>query len=329
MDYYSPKNDVLTFFLSTPFTEVILVVLAALGFMRLVRFTSQLLFGLWVTFLRSGKDVRKYGSWAIVTGATDGIGKGFAKELAKKKVNVVLVSRTESKLVEVSKELETKYKIQTKVVAIDFVEADLGVAIKKIEDAISDLDVGILINNVGLSYNHAQFFHELDAQLMLDLIKVNIIATTRITKLVLPGMLNRRRGAIVNIGSGAATVLPSDPLYAVYAGTKGYVDQFSRTLYVEYKSCGIDVQCQAPLYVATKLSKIRKSSLTCPSADTYARYGLRWIGLEPRVTPYWVHSIMWWMIASLPETIMDAVRLRQSTAIRKRALAKLSQKKAQ
>lgn len=56
-----------------------------------------------------------------------------------------------------------------------------------------------------------------------DLIRVNVEVTTRLTRLVIPGMLKKRRGAIVNVGSGAATVLPSDPLYAVYAGTKGCV----------------------------------------------------------------------------------------------------------
>nr|GFD24948.1 very-long-chain 3-oxoacyl-CoA reductase 1-like [Tanacetum cinerariifolium] len=100
-----------------------------------------------------------------------------------------------------------------------------------------------------VSYPYARFFHEVDDELLNSLIKVNVEGTTRVTQAVLPGMLQRKRGAIVNIGSGAAIVIPSDPLYAVYAATKAYVDQFSRCLYVEYKNSGIDVQCQVNLFL--------------------------------------------------------------------------------
>ena len=112
----------------------------------------------------------------------------------------------------------------------------------------------------------AQYLDELDEDYAEEMINVNCRATVRMCKAVLPGMVRRRKGAIVNIGSAAATVLPADPLYAVYAGTKGFVDQLSRTLTTEYAHKGIHVQLQAPLYVATKMSKIRRASLTVPSA---------------------------------------------------------------
>ncbi|EHA8587746.1 hypothetical protein COCNU_scaffold003116G000100 [Cocos nucifera] len=129
-----------------------------------------------------------------------------------------------------------------------------------------------------------------DAELMRNLIKINVEGVTRVAHAVLPGMLERKRGAIVNIGSGAASIIPSDPLYAVYAATKAYVDQFSRCLYVEYKNKGIDVQCQAPLYVTTRMTSIRRSSFFVPSTDTYAHAALQWIGYEPRCASYWPHS---------------------------------------
>jgi 17beta-estradiol 17-dehydrogenase / very-long-chain 3-oxoacyl-CoA reductase len=129
-----------------------------------------------------------------------------------------------------------------KIVVVDF-SGDLIEDMSRVDEAINDLDVGILINNVGVCYPYARFFHEVDSQLLKNLIAVNVEGTTRMVHTVLPGMLKRKKGAIVNIGSGA-TLISSNPLYTVYVATKAYVDQFSRSLYVEYKQSGIDVQCQ-------------------------------------------------------------------------------------
>lgn len=313
---------------SSPLYLVSIIFLAALGFLVLLRGTAHLISSIWLIFIRPGKDLKAaYGSWAIVTGATDGIGRGFATELAKRSLNVVLVSRTPEKLRELAAELEGKYGIQARTAAIDFAHPDLQERIAGLQSTLAGLDIGVLVNNVGLSYPYPQYFHEVEPDLITALLRVNVEATTRLTHLVLPAMLAKGRGAIVNIGSGAATVLPSDPLFAAYAGAKGFVDHFSRTLYVEYKTQGIDVQCQAPLYVATKMSRIRTPSLTCPSAATYAFYALNWVGSEPRCTPYWAHSLLWWVVAMLPPHVMDAVRLNQNLQTRKRALAKEARKK--
>ena len=86
---------------------------------------------------------------------------------------------------------------------------------------------------------------------------------------------------------------------------------------------------QAPLYVATKLAKIRHASLTCPSAQDYAKAGLGSVGYEPRCTPYWAHAMMWWMISMVPPAFMDSIRLSQNLSIRKRALAKEASNKQQ
>lgn len=72
----------------------------------------------------------------------------------------------------------------------------------------------------GFSYNYAKFFHEIDDEMLNNLIKVNVEGMTKVTKVVLEGIIVRKKGAIVNIGSGAAVVIPSDPPYAVYAATK-------------------------------------------------------------------------------------------------------------
>ncbi|KAL6551446.1 Very-long-chain 3-oxoacyl-CoA reductase 1 [Orobanche gracilis] len=302
------------------------LLLISLGSLFLLKLSLSFLKWIYVHFLRSAKNLRKYGSWALITGATDGIGKAFAFQLARKGLNLVLVGRNSDKLKEVSESIKSKYgSTQITNVVVDF-SGDLDEGVSRIKDAIEGLDVGVLINNVGVSYPYARFFHEVDDKLLNDLIKVNVEGTTKVTRAVLPGMVKRKKGAIVNIGSGAAVVIPSDPLYSVYAATKAYVDQFSRCLYVEYKRSGIDVQCQVPLYVATKMASIKRSSFFVPSTDVYARSALRWIGYEPRCTPYWPHTILWALANFLPESAVDAWRLNFCLAIRKRGQLKDSRK---
>lgn len=304
-----------------------IIILFSAGSLTVLKTLFAIIKWVYVSFLRPGKNLKKYGSWAIVTGSTDGIGKGFAFQLARKGLNLILVGRNPDKLKDVSDSIRAKYgKTEIKTVVVDFT-GDLDDGMKRIKETIEGLDVGILINNVGVSYPYARFFHEVDEELLKNLIKVNVEGTTKVTQAVLPVMLKRKKGAIVNIGSGAATVIPSDPLYAVYAATKAYIDQFSRSLYVEYKNMGIDVQCQVPLYVATKMASIKRSSFLVPSTDGYAKAGIRHIGYEPCCTPYWPHSLIWGFASLLPESLIDGWRLKFCMGIRKRGLAKESRKK--
>ena len=213
--------SILSAYVGHPYAEYVFIALAAAGVLSLIKTVSSFLDAIFVMFLRPGKNLKKLGSWAIVTGATDGIGKGYAKEFARKKINVILVSRTQSKLEEVAKELESKYKVETKIVAVDFSKPDeVAKGYAAIQSLVDQLEVGILVNNVGVSYPYAMYLHEMDDELVQSIISVNIDPLTRLTKMVIPGMVKRKRGAIVNIGSGAASVIPSDPLYSVYAGTK-------------------------------------------------------------------------------------------------------------
>lgn len=301
-------------------------IIFAFGLLFVLRTLFAVLRWVYVCFLRPAKNLKKYGSWAIVTGSTDGIGKGFAFQLAQKGLNLVLVGRNPDKLRDVSDSIRAKHSsVQIKTVVVDFT-GDLDGGIERIRETIEGLDVGILINNVGVSYPYAKFFHEVDEELLRNLVKVNVEGTTKVTHAVIPVMLRRKKGAIVNIGSGSATVIPSDPLYAVYAATKAYVDQFSRSLYVEYKKLGIDVQCQVPLYVATKMASIKRSSFLVPSTDGYAKAGIRYIGYEPCCTPHWPHSLVWGLARCIPEGAIDTWRRGFCMRIRKRGLLKDSRK---
>lgn len=274
----------------------LLVVVGALqGIKSLLRFIN----GVYIYFIRPGKDLKKLGEWAVVTGATDGIGLAYAKHLAKLGINIVLISRTQSKLDTAAAEIQQKSKVKTITVAADFGKADAALW-AKIKAAVEPLQVGVLVNNVGLSYDHAEYLDALDDQLVDDLININIQATNKMTRIVIPGMKTRKKGAIVNIGSAAATVAPSGPLYAIYAGTKAYVDMFSKSLDLEYSAWNISVQNQAPAYVATKMSKIKKPTMDAPSPAVWVASAVKHIGYEPTSCPYWYHGGMWAAVTDTP-----------------------------
>ncbi|KAJ8639569.1 hypothetical protein MRB53_016263 [Persea americana] len=266
-----------------------LLLLSSLGFLSLFKFTTSLLKWVYTTFLRPPKNLKNYGSWALVTGATDGIGKCMAFQLAQQGLHLILLGRNADKLRDVSDAIEAKFR-ETKIkkVVVDLA-GDLTEGIEKIGGAIEGLDVGVLINCAGFADSRLRFFHEVDDEAMKSMVRVNIESTTKLTKVLLKGMKERKRGAIVNIGSGSAVINPCLPLSAVYAATKAYISQFSRGLYVEYKKSGIDVQCQIPFYVSTKMVGFKTQSFFTPSPEAYSQAAVRWIGWridDPLLTPY-------------------------------------------
>ncbi|XP_061986327.1 very-long-chain 3-oxoacyl-CoA reductase 1-like [Populus nigra] len=161
-----------------------LLLLFTLGSLSLLKFLSATLKCVYVSFLRPAKNLKKYGSWALVTGPTDGIGKGFAFQMARKGLNLVLVGRNPDKLKDVSGSIQSTYSnVQIKNVVVDF-SGDIDEGVQKIKETIEGLDVGVLINNVGVSYPYARFFHEVDEGLLKNLIKVNVEGTTKVTQAV-------------------------------------------------------------------------------------------------------------------------------------------------
>ncbi|XP_058102096.1 very-long-chain 3-oxoacyl-CoA reductase 1-like isoform X1 [Magnolia sinica] len=299
--------------------HVIFIVANAVGFITLSKFLLSFCTWVWVTFLRPPKNLKGYGSWAMVTGSTDGIGKAFAFELASKGLNLILVGRSPTKLKATISGLHERYGCQVMVrsVVIDFSNDPLDVIDEKIKKGIDGLDVGILINNVGISYPWPRYFHEVASTTINDLLKVNVESTTWVTRAVLPLMLKKKKGAIINIGSGSTGVLPSFPLYAIYCATKAYVYQFSRSLHVEYKQHGIDVQCQIPLLVQTKMIALPLSSFFIPTPEVYSKACIRWIGHEPFNVPYWRHSLEAALLSALPEALIDECIIRYFFTMRK------------
>ncbi|KAF0904324.1 hypothetical protein E2562_033292 [Oryza meyeriana var. granulata] len=232
------------------------ILLASLGAVHVAAAVFRLIAFLSFGLHRPKNLRRRYGAWAVVTGPTSGIGRAMALELAAHGLNVVLVGRDPAKLRDVADAIARSHGVRTKTVVFDFslvstVQGEKAMA--ALREAVEGVDVGVLVNNAGVAKPGAMFLHEADMEPLMRMVRVNALALTKVTAAVLPGMAERGRGAVVNIGSASSGALPSFPLYSVYAGTKAYVAAFSRGLSVEYKSKGIDVQCQVPFLIETNM----------------------------------------------------------------------------
>jgi len=293
--------------------ENVVQVLGYAGLVYVLYKVTEAIFAGYKFFLRPAQNLRKRGEWAIVTGATDGIGRGYAFELARQGLSVLLISRTEAKLEEVAKDIKAKYpKVSVSHLAVDYSNFNAA-ARETVAKKIKDLDVGVLVNNVGMSYPFTRYFHELSESEVDGLVELNINSTVWMTKLVLgdlkpdgvKGMLSRRRGAIVNTSSGAGRTI--SPLLAEYSGAKSFIEMFSKGMKAELAPFNIHVQAQAPLFVATKLAKIKKTSLTVPSPAAYARSAVAHIGFEDSVSPYWSHALQLWAMRIIPEALSTSI----------------------
>jgi len=175
------------------------------------------------------------------------------------------------------------------------------------------------------------YFQETPKDEIADIVSININATLRVTYAVLPGMISKKRGLILNIGSFAGSV-PS-PMLATYSGTKAFLSTFSSALQEEVKSHKIIVEHVNTYFVVSKLSKIRKPNMLTPTPTAYVRSVLSKVGLacgagfsgRPATsTPYWSHGLMDYAM-----TVIGAPSLFISythglhKSIRKRALKKL------
>lgn len=265
-----------------------------------------------------------------MTGASDGLGKEFALQLARAKFNTVLVSRTESKLVTLSEEITKQFpNTETKILAMDF-SRNADEDYKALGSLVSGLDVSVLVNNVGQSHSIPVPFAQTAASEMNDIITINCTGTLRVTQLFVPGMIQRRRGLILTMGSFGG-LLPT-PLLATYSGSKAFLQQWSTALGAELAPHGVDVELVQAYLITSAMSKIRRASATIPTPRAFVRSVLSKIGRSGgsstyaySSSPYWSHGIMAWFLTSVTGTMNKTVLSQNKgmhDSIRKRALRK-------
>jgi hypothetical protein len=191
------------------------------------------------------------GRTALVTGASGGIGLDLARLFAQDGFDLVLVARSAQKLHDLCAEFGKKHQIRCKALAADLADPKTPVEIAEALDQ-DKIDLDVLVNNAGYGV-FGRFDSETDTKLELEMIQVNVAALTHLTKLMLPGMVKRGRGRILNIASTAA-FLPG-PLMAVYYATKAYVLSISEALSSELEGTGVTVTVLCPGPTTTGFQK--------------------------------------------------------------------------
>lgn len=269
----------------------------------LVKYSWKLLFGIRIYILSKfwKADLTYFGEWAVVTGATNGIGKAYAFELARRGLNIVLISRSLEKLKNTAEEIEQKHGKKTKIIQADFTT---GTDIYgPIQEELSGMNIGILVNNVGKTYDvlPCYFLDVPDVKkAVTDIVFCNVLSVSMMTAVVLPQMVERKKGVIINLSSEAGTF--PHPMLTMYSATKVFIDFFSRALNVEYKSQGIITQCVMPLLVSTNLIQNMATGLLVKRTDDYVREALNTVGITEQTRGCISHALQHWLIeAFLPD----------------------------
>jgi uncharacterized protein len=189
----------------------------------------------------------RYGDWALITGASSGIGAEFARALARDGVSLVLAARRADKLEQLAHELRENSGVRVRCVACDLA-ADGGV--RTLLEAVADLELAILINNAGVGY--VGRFHEQDPARLAAMVQLNCAAPVALTAALLPKLVARKRGAVIFTGSVSGS--QPLPLHALYSATKAFDNFLGESLWGELQGTGVDVLSLLPGSTVTEFA---------------------------------------------------------------------------
>jgi 17beta-estradiol 17-dehydrogenase / very-long-chain 3-oxoacyl-CoA reductase len=268
------------------------------------------------------QDPTKLGKWAIITGATDGIGKAYARALAKKGMKVYLLSRTQEKLDTVADEIR-KESLGTEVQTyqVDFGTSSLAI-FENMKRVFGDMDVGVLVNNVGMSYPYPDYFINSNLAVNQKVMNTNNLSMVGMSSVVLPGMVRRNRGAIINIASTAG--FRPLPMLNIYSSTKAFAQFFSRAVGYETVKSNLIVQTLMPAFVVTNMSGLRRSTFFHRDPNDFVQEALGSLGLASFTTGCFAHELQHAVTSLIPERLMVMFAMRLLTKNREKALKRMA-----
>jgi len=283
--------------------------------------------------LRSPKALDRYtcsasgeSVFALVTGSSDGIGKGFAEELCSRGINVILHGRNEAKLHTVRDSLLERWPDRRiRVLVLDAsVDASNDAKLNEAAKSLETIELRILINNVGGNGTVTPLWAPLSVRSSSDVgqfIDINARFTTEITRVMLPLLIKHQPSLVLGVGSAISDF--AVPYLEMYSGTKAYMATLLKSLRVEMKAEGHNVEVvhlQVGM-VATERETDRKPGFMTPSPRDFAKNALDLVGCgRDEAWPHWPHAIQFGLIGIMPGWIRERVFL--GIVAKERAMAK-------
>jgi short-subunit dehydrogenase len=205
------------------------------------------------------------GKTALITGATSGIGAAYAQRLAADGFDLLITGRREAKINALADNLREKYQVEVEVFIIELSNAE---EVDCFLSTIDSREIEILINNAG--FGTTRFFHKESLDIQEKMVAAHILATMKLTHAILPGMINRASGIIINVSSLGAFL--ASPNTVTYSGTKAFLRAFSESLHLELMNTGVKVQVVCPGFTKTDMH----TRLGIPEKHIINRGPVRW-----------------------------------------------------
>ena len=259
--------------------------------------------------------------FALITGASSGIGAMFASQLAARGLDLVLVARREDRLQQLAGSLRKSHGVEVEVLPADLA-SDEGLAlVERYIAAAPNLE--LLVNNAG--FGTVGYFYNVDASSQDQMHRLHVLATTRLTRAALEGMVARKNGGVINVSSVAG--FWQSPGTVSYCATKCWMNSFTKGLALELKAIGSPVRVQAlcPGFTHTEFHEAAGydrniiSETWWMSAEEVVSDSLR--GLDRGqvfVVPGWRYRVLVFFMKHLPEAILDAIALKQRKSLGQR-----------
>lgn len=221
-----------------------------------------------------------YGDWAVVAGASEGLGAAFATELARRGMHLLLIARREDLLRAVADRLHRDHGVEVRVLALDLASPGL---LESLSDATADLELGVIVYNA--AFVPVDSFLDLEDEALDQLLGVNVQGPVRFLRALLPSMRERGRGAVVLMSSLAG--MQGSPRIAAYAASKAFNTVLGESLWHELREHGIEVvvSCAGAITTPRYLNSTSRIPPGTRTPDAVARETLDALGKGPRVVP--------------------------------------------
>ena len=247
------------------------------------------------------KYLDKYGPWALVTGASEGIGRAVAENLAAKGLNLIVIARRKVLLDQLAAELMEKHNVKVIVLALDLSSES---ALEQIESFTSDLDIGLLVAAAG--YGTSGYFSDMDINKELNMVDINCRSVTQLCHQFIGRFKQRQRGGIILFSSIFA--FQGVPRSASYAATKGYIQCFAEALHAELKTSNIDILSAAYGPVKTGFAERADMKMAfSQSPQSVATATVEALGKKVTVRPGALSKLLGYSLACLPRQLRTKV----------------------